>query len=181
MSRPKRANVNSASSYRVRVYSNTCKSAIVVDTLVSRDSVYIAPGKLNHGQTYYWKVKDYKTGGEGPFSDPYSFSTINLIGIKTLSKEIPKENKLHNNYPNPFNPITTIKFEIAKISNVKLTIYDAIGKEITTLVNEKLNAGTYEVKWPAPTEDASNFASGVYFYKLITNDFIETKKMILSK
>jgi len=112
--------------------------------------------------------------------------TGNLIGIKSINSEIPKEFSLYQNYPNPFNPTTKIRFAIPSagaqyIEHVQLIIYDILGKELSTLVNEQLNPGTYEVEWPAPTGNASNYPSGVYFYKLISNQFTETKKMVLVK
>jgi len=99
-----------------------------------------------------------------------------FIGINQISSEIPKSYYLQQNYPNPFNPVTNIKFDLPKKSNVKITIFDIIGKEISVLVNEELNSGTFEVNW-----DASNFPSGVYFYKIETEEFSESKKMILVK
>jgi len=103
------------------------------------------------------------------------------IGIQPISSEIPNHFSLSQNYPNPFNPATKIKFDIPPVGqrhafDVRLIIYDVLGREVTTLVNEKLNPGTYEVTW-----DASSYPSGVYFYKLITKDFSETKKMVLLK
>jgi hypothetical protein len=92
------------------------------------------------------------------------------------SNEIPKEFKLCQNYPNPFNPKSKIKFQILKLSEAKLLIYDILGREAETLVNEQLNAGTYEVEW-----DASNYPGGVYYYILKAGDFTQTKKMILVK
>jgi len=83
---------------------------------------------------------------------------------------------LSQNYPNPFNPSTTIKFEVPKSSFVKITVFDISGKEIETLINEKLQAGTYQTEW-----NGSNYSSGVYFYKMITPDYSETKKMTLIK
>jgi photosystem II stability/assembly factor-like uncharacterized protein len=102
------------------------------------------------------------------------------IGIKKISSEIPKEFSLSQNYPNPFNPKTIINYQLAMNSRVKLVIYDVLGREVATLVKEKLQPGTYEVEW-----NATNFPSGVYFYKLSATggagDFTETKKMILIK
>jgi hypothetical protein len=98
------------------------------------------------------------------------------IGIKPISSEIPESFKLYQNYPNPFNPVTNIKFQIAKSSNVKLIVFDISGKEATTLVNEYLQPGTYEADW-----DAEKYASGVYFYRFITDNFSDTRKMILVK
>lgn len=98
------------------------------------------------------------------------------LGINQISSEIPNEFSLSQNYPNPFNPTTNIKFQIPMAGFVKLIIYDALGKEIQTLVNEQLSPGTYEVDF-----DGSNQPSGVYFYKLESGTFTETKKMVLVK
>ena len=103
------------------------------------------------------------------------------VGIKPISNEIPSEYSLHQNYPNPFNPSTTIRFDIPRTTYVKLTVFDILGKEVTALVNEELSAGSYKVDWLAPTGDASEYPSGVYYYKLVTNDFINVKKMVLLK
>jgi photosystem II stability/assembly factor-like uncharacterized protein len=105
-------------------------------------------------------------------------------GIKVLSSNIPENFSLPQNYPNPFNPVTKIKFAIPLSRGVSagrgvlvsLVIYDVLGREIATLVNEQLSPGTYEAEW-----DGSNFASGVFFYKLTTSDYTETKKMVLIK
>jgi len=83
---------------------------------------------------------------------------------------------LYQNYPNPFNPVTTIKFDLPKYSFVEIIIFDILGKEIATLVNEKLSAGSYSVDWIA-----INYPSGVYFYKLVTDEYVDTKKMVLLK
>lgn len=82
--------------------------------------------------------------------------------------------KLSQNYPNPFNPSTTISYQIASAGNVQITIYDVLGKEMMTLVNENKSAGEYEIVF-----DASSLTSGVYFYRIISNNFSETQKMIL--
>ncbi|HRF65391.1 MAG TPA: YCF48-related protein [Ignavibacteria bacterium] len=103
------------------------------------------------------------------------------IGITTISSLVPKSFNLHQNYPNPFNPVTKIRFSIpasGEISSrvISLRIYDILGKEITVLVNEELKPGIYETDW-----DASNFSSGIYFYSLITDNFTQTRKMVLIK
>ncbi len=99
-----------------------------------------------------------------------------MLGITHTSSEIPDEFLLSQNYPNPFNPSTKVKFQIPKSGFAKLTVYDLLGKEIQTLVNELLSPGTYEVDF-----DGSNLPSGVYYYKLESETFTETKKMILIK
>ena len=102
-------------------------------------------------------------------------------GIKRISSELPKIFMLYQNYPNPFNPTTKIKFSIpsnvkSETSNVRLVVNDILGREVATLVNDKLQPGSYEVEW-----DASGYASGVYFYRLSATEYTETKKMILMK
>jgi hypothetical protein len=102
--------------------------------------------------------------------------------IKSITSEIPKSYSLSQNYPNPFNPSTKLRFDIPESKGspvqVKLLVYDILGRELAVLANEKLPPGTYEYEW-----NGSNYSSGVYFYTLTTGDnfFSETKKMILSK
>jgi photosystem II stability/assembly factor-like uncharacterized protein len=108
------------------------------------------------------------SGGDSIF---YPVTSISQIG-----NEVPSYFVLHQNYPNPFNPVTKIKFDIPKAGEVKLIVYDIIGKEVSTLVNEKLSTGSYEY-----TFDGSSLPSGIYFYSLITDKAVITKKMILTK
>ena len=103
-------------------------------------------------------------------------SVNSTIGIQQISNQVPKEFILSQNYPNPFNPTTNIEFAIPKQSFVKLMIYEIQGLEVEILVNENLKAGIYRADW-----NASKYTSGIYFYKLVTNDFAQTKKMILIK
>ena len=99
------------------------------------------------------------------------------VGVNNNQNILPVRFKLHQNYPNPFNPVTTIKFDLPKNTNVKLTIYDALGREIFTVINEKLKAGSYTLDW-----DAANCPSGVYFYRLSADgNVVDTKKMVLIK
>ena len=87
---------------------------------------------------------------------------------------IPGAFLLAQNYPNPFNPSTTIKYELPKASHVSLTVYDVLGRQVSVLVNEKRDAGSYEVKF-----NGSNLASGVYFYRLQAGSYVDTKKLLL--
>jgi photosystem II stability/assembly factor-like uncharacterized protein len=99
-----------------------------------------------------------------------------LIGIISLSNEIPNGFGLLQNYPNPFNPSTSIRFNLLVASIVKLVVFNSAGQQVASLVYEKLSAGSYEYQF-----DAGDLTSGVYFYRLQTDEFIETKKMILVK
>ena len=104
-----------------------------------------------------------------------------LSFIKQISSTIPKKYNLYQNFPNPFNPTSKIKFQITKLSDVKLMVYDVLGREVATLVNEQLRPGTYEVDWNARHSGSSSYPSGVYFYRLSTEDFSAVKKMLLIK
>ncbi len=99
-----------------------------------------------------------------------------LTGIETVNNQIPNAYNLSQNYPNPFNPTTNIKFAIPTSGMVKLVVFDVLGREVTTLVNEFRNAGNFVVDF-----DASSLSSGVYFYRLESGDFKQTRKMLLVK
>jgi hypothetical protein len=108
-----------------------------------------------------------------------------ITNINKTSEIIDKSYKLFQNFPNPFNPVTQIRFNIPPLNPplvkvgsgmVTLKIYDITGKEIKTLVNESLQPGSYEVMF-----DGSNLASGIYFYQLTTGEFIRTRKMLMIK
>src|SRR4030095_10294387 len=109
----------------------------------------------------------------------------NFVGIINKQSEIiPEHFSLSQNYPNPFNTTTNIKFDLPKSGFVKITVYDLLGREVTQLLNQQLQAGSYNVDW-----DGSNYSSGVYFYKLVVGEntssgelnYSESKKMILVK
>ncbi|MEJ2049639.1 MAG: endo-1,4-beta-xylanase, partial [Calditrichota bacterium] len=90
--------------------------------------------------------------------------------------ELPIEFNLSNNYPNPFNPSTTIKFALPKSSKVRLSVYNLLGQEVAVVLNQNVNAGYHEI-----TFNGSDLSSGVYFYKLVAGEFIRVKKMMLVK
>ena len=102
--------------------------------------------------------------------------TETIQGINIEEGEIPEEYSLMQNYPNPFNPSTTIRFSIPAASYVTLEVFNALGEKVDVLVSEELSAGTYKYEWKA-----KDLTSGIYFYKLQTGSFVETKKMILLK
>ena len=146
---------------------NTTGKSVVIDMY---ENVYVTgQGVLNNTSNDLMTVK---------YSQP--------IGIQPISSETPNQFSLSQNYPNPFNPTTKIKFSIPTLLNppergkfgreVSLIVYDMLGKEVATLVNEQLKPGTYEVDF-----DGSNYASGIYFYKLVAGEFAETKRMVLIK
>lgn len=121
----------------------------------------IVPSTYNNGRLIGWGIQ---------------FNNKQTTGIENYLSGVPDRFQLYQNYPNPFNPATTIKFDIAKATNVKITIYDVLGREVLIPVNELKKAGYYEVQL-----DGSSLASGVYFYRIEAGSFIDTKKMTLVK
>jgi hypothetical protein len=105
----------------------------------------------------------------------FNNQTITGINNNEISG-IPTRFSLHQNYPNPFNPTTTIKFDLPKDVKVKITVFDILGREVETLVNELKKAGSYSLH-----VSAEGWASGVYFYKIEAGDFVDNKKMIFVK
>ncbi len=163
-------------------------SALTLDTFS-----FVIPGSVNGTTVQYYfaaqdialptpKMSTLPAGGSGitppgSTAPPTRFQyTVGLVGIEPVSNEVPKVYKLYTNYPNPFNPVTKIKFDIVKNTNAKLFIYDILGRVVETLVNGDLSAGKYEINF-----DGSSFSSGVYFYKLVTNNFVDAKKMLMVK
>jgi len=109
------------------------------------------------------------TSGSGVFR-----STQTTTNVKPFLDHIPSNFILEQNYPNPFNPSTQINFSIPKATNVTLKVYDVLGQEVAVLVNERKQAGEYNVTW-----NAADVPSGVYFYRIVAGEFVETKKMVL--
>jgi photosystem II stability/assembly factor-like uncharacterized protein len=101
---------------------------------------------------------------------------VNAIGIKPISTNIPTENKLLQNFPNPFNPGTTIEYKISGKTRVRIIVYDILGKEVSVIVDALQEPGEYSISF-----DAHELSSGVYFYKLIANSFTQTMKMVVAK
>lgn len=166
--------------YTLLVSVDSLFNTTLLDTTIIPSTFTIPSGVLAGGSPYYWKVRAFNSGGFGPWSVTWRFTT-QVIGISIISTEIPKEFRLYNNYPNPFNPVTRIKFDIpAKeggfSGNTRLSVYDVTGRDIALLLNGDLQPGTYEIDW-----NASSFASGVYFYRLVYGKFSDIKKMIMIK
>ena len=94
---------------------------------------------------------------------------------------MPKEFALYQNYPNPFNPTTTIRYDVKQATEVKLVIYNMLGQEVRTLVNNRQDAGYKTVVWDGLNNRGSRVASGIYIYRLQAGDFVQARKMILMK
>jgi hypothetical protein len=133
--------------------------------LTQNDSIYFVQG------IFFYSFGNYKIV---PRKNT-DFGTVVPVGISNNTNVI-ENYALYQNYPNPFNPVTIIKFSIPENSKVKLTVFDVLGREVNTLVNQNMMQGTYTVNF-----DGTNLSSGVYFYKLATDNFTDTKRMLLIK
>lgn len=145
------------------------------------DSMVLTPEIMRSGYVYKWIKEDRSFGIHNP---AFTFAILKaaieelggVVSVDYPKGGTPQEYQLSQNYPNPFNPATTINFSIPEQSNVKVIIYDVLGNQIAIITDEVKSAGSYSVKW-----NASNHASGIYFYRLEANNFVQVRKMILMK
>jgi hypothetical protein len=185
------------SSLTSSINSNNVKLSWATVSEINNAGFEIERATVNNLNPVYNKIGYVK--GSGSINSPvsYTFEDRNLSSGKYLYRlkqidyngnfqyyelnsvaeiKLPGQYDLKQNYPNPFNPVTSIRFEIPKATNVKIKIFDITGREISEPVNEKMVAGTYEIKW-----NGANQASGVYFYKIEAGDYSKTMKMVLIK
>jgi hypothetical protein len=169
-------------TYTAKKFAVTYGMYIVVLTfeqpiVVRADTTWIASGVWMIRETSPSIALDLSAFGYGTMQVPGQIYELTLpIGIHNISSTVPDKFELFQNYPNPFNPSSIIRFKIKDSRFVILKVFNALGREVVTLVNEKLNAGEYQA-----TFDGSELASGIYFYKLMAGDFVQTRKMILIK
>ena len=136
--------------------------------------VYRFVDRRLRGEGIYWyRLEDVSLDGKNILHDPIS---ITVRVPQEIVREIPTAYKLHQNHPNPFNPSTTIAYDLSEASHVRLTIYSIAGQRVATLMSAHQEAGHYEVTW-----NGSGFANGVYLYRLEAGDFVETQRMVLLK
>jgi parallel beta-helix repeat protein len=143
-------------------------------------------GMIYEGTTMSDSNGNFSLTISGKFTGPYITATATDVEgntsefstavLEVIDRNLPFEFSLDQNYPNPFNPATTIEFSIPKVCDVSLIIYDLMGRQVTKLLSKELSPGRYKTIWRA-----KNVASGVYFYKLVADDFIRSKKLILLK
>ncbi len=111
----------------------------------------------------------------------YSDMNSVIVGVNDPENPVPQRVILHSNYPNPFNPSTTIRYELKQSSKVSLKIYNILGQEVRTLVNAQKSSGMHSVEWDGKNSHGQRVTSGVYFYRLEAGDFVKTRKMVLVK
>ncbi len=182
-------------SFTVETKENTI--TLLWETATELNNMGFDIEKSNDGMTFI-KIADINGKGTTSEKQKYSYTDNNLNGegklyyrLKQIDYDgtfaysetitvdysaVPLEFSLSQNYPNPFNPSTTIKFAVPKQAEVSLIIYDALGSEVETIVNQKMDPGYYSYQW-----NGAKFASGVYFYRLTAGEFVSTKKLLILK
>lgn len=171
------SDVTATTSYGVQVSTSPTMTPLIVNQANIATSQYQVGAALNNNTVYFWRANAVNGLGAGPYSGVFFFTT-NVVGIIN-TQEIPLTFNLYNNYPNPFNPTTKIRFDLPAGNNgakINLVVFDVAGREVSTLLNTNYTAGKWEVDF-----NASNFPSGAYFYKLTAGDFTAVNKMILIK
>jgi len=163
-----------ATGYRFLLANDSLFNSVIHDTIVNASSFNFYDWFSVNIDNLYWKVRTINDGGTGPWSETNRFN-IMLTDVEDET-QLPTEFALMQNYPNPFNPTTTIAYHLPNTSKVQLKVYDVLGNEIATIVNEEKSAGSYEVEF-----NASSLSSGMYLYKLQAGDLIAVKKLILLK
>jgi hypothetical protein len=143
------------------------------DSLLTLTTTEVHPLTLT--TKYYWRVLAKNQSSISAYSTIFNF-IVAITGINDKSGTIPTVYNLYQNYPNPFNPSTIIRFDLPEAGFVTMKIYNILGKEVRTLVNEFRNAGKFNI-----TFEGSNLPSGIYIYTIKANNFSSVRKMMLLK
>jgi hypothetical protein len=162
----------SATAYRIQVSRAADFSTLFVDTSSVADTNLAVSG-LQSFTIYSWRVKASNAAGSADWSAAFRFRTMEVLAVGE-GQELPKEYALSQNFPNPFNPTTTIQYELPAQVHVTIKIFDVLGREIETLINEEQHAGRYQLVW-----DAGRESSGIYFLRMMAGSFVSTRKMML--
>lgn len=173
--------VTGAISYHLQIANDTAFGSIAVEAARIKDTTFnlltIAGSKVYQGQKYFWRIEADNENGQSAYSQSWSFVlTANILGIKQISSNVPRDYSLSQNYPNPFNPNTKIRYSISRSGVACLNIYNILGQKVMELVNMEQNAGIYEISFYA-----GRLSSGVYLYRLQSGNVCLEKKMILEK
>ncbi len=145
--------------------------------LIHEKYTQLASRSVNDKMHIYYTIFGDGDTNDQTESEIWYIQDVNSTGIDDeISDKIVTEFILSQNYPNPFNPITEIRYTVGKAAHVSLDIYNVVGEKVSTLINETMNAGEYKAVF-----DGTDFASGIYFYKLTADNVVETRKMVLMK
>jgi len=170
-------NVGNSDIYAQRIASNAAinwaATGYLVCAAANNQSNPMIVSNGNLGAIVVWQ--DFRNGNNFDIYET-GFNISGFVATGNNGTSIPDEFSISQNYPNPFNPSTTINYQLPITGNVKISIYDALGKNVGTLVNKSQNAGNYSIEW-----NAANLPSGVYIYKIEAGSYTSTKKMMLIK
>jgi parallel beta-helix repeat protein len=142
-------------------------------------SPYYQVSGLDQNKIYYWRVSSKNSSGTSGSSAVGTFKTSNVTSVE--QEAIPTEFSLDQNYPNPFNPATVINYSLPINSFVTLKVFDMLGREVKTLINNEVVAGRHAVEWKGDDNSGNRVATGVYVYRVSADNFVSSKKMILIK
>ncbi|MCX6142122.1 MAG: T9SS type A sorting domain-containing protein, partial [Ignavibacteriales bacterium] len=158
----------------------SANSYLKAKAYVLRGSIYYGNNDIANTKKDMESAKTLDLGGPiGRMADE-NLSAINATGVeRDKDKEVPTEYALLTNYPNPFNPSTTIRFQLPARSNVRVLVYDITGREIRTLVNDNVDAGSYSVRWEGEDNAGRTVTSGVYIVRMNAGYYTKTQKVVL--
>ena len=162
-----------ADYYNLQVSKDSLFGSFALNDSTLTDTT-LQVGPLSRSTRYFTRVKACTPAGWGPFSAPIAFRTSSSTTDVDMISALPRETALLQNYPNPFNPSTIISYQIARPGQVTLKVYDALGQEVETLYEGSQQSGSYSIQW-----NGAGKASGVYFFRLLTQGYAATKRMIL--
>ena len=141
-------------------------------------TIYFEDDDLEYDTEYFYRLYYVSGGDNSEYSDILS---VTLDWMSVEGDQLPKTYAIHQNYPNPFNPITTLRYGLPEDAMVNITIYDMMGRIVSTLVNENQSSGYKILQWNATNDSGQPVSAGVYIYTIKAGNFSQTKKMILLK
>ena len=164
-------------TYEVEIADNAdFNNSSIIDNL---SELHAQVNGLDDGE-YYWRVRSSNGNNTSNYSNVGNFKVGGVTGVEE-NDETPLTFVLDQNYPNPFNPATIINYSLPAPEFVTIKIYDMLGREVSTLVNEKMNAGNHKVNWNGTDYSGRKVASGTYIYRFKAGNFVDSKKMLLIK
>lgn len=175
--------VSDAIRYQIQVSTDPSfnERFIVIDPFLhfrQYESYDMLPGRV-----YYWRIRtQFSDYSWNDYCQPWYFITTAATGVEDESLDrLPEQFELGQNFPNPFNPITTVEYNLPRSAFVDLTIYDILGRKVRQLIDAEQASGAHSTIWDGTDDDGNLVAGGIYFYRLRAGDFGESKKMLLLK
>lgn len=169
-------NVTGASSFTIQITTDSTFKFLTHDQQNLACCQYFSNPVLMYDTNYYWRMRSISNADTSDWSSVWKFRTRLPVDIVQITTKIPTEYMLYSNYPNPFNPITKIRFDLPNSAHVKISFFDIVGKEVSASFEDDLSEGKFEYVF-----SSQKLNSGVYFYRIQAENFISVKKMIVLK